>query len=1256
MDLFIKQQEITQKAIEIKIRNFKKTSKDRQTRGYLQSQINGLNTLWDEFYKRHNNIMAIRDDDQIPYFEDNVYETVENNYSEILGSMTEALYVLTEPKQPVAGSSSITIQEQNNIPGRFDIQLPRIVIPKFNGEYNEWRSFCDLYTSIIHSNAAIPKVQKMQYLKSNLEGEAESLIKGLQVTERNYDSAWEILQNRYENKRLLVDHELKKIFSLSKITIENSKSIKHLIDTTNECLQSLSNLDISIEEWDPLIVFMTVQKLPTETHQLWEQSQLTDDVASFKDLNTFLVRRFKTLDIINQSKPPATYTHRRTNSFVTNNSGKISSCSLCSKGFHPLKACPVFSGMNISERHAYIVKKNLCKKCFAYSHTTNNCASLFKCVKCQQGHNTLLHFENPLPNISSSMIRSGSSPTDIIAVDGQPQGLQSSAYISDHDNETPTQAQIETINMQPSAYLSAEVSQALNIVILPTALVTVFSSSGVPHTMRALIDQCSMSTFITEAAITTLGISKFPVNVSVTGIGNSAAPISTAVAKFTINSRFMPFHFDVKALVLPSLTQFLPSEPINIPALHNTNLQLADPTYGEPQKIDILLGAEAYSQILLEGIKRMCHNGPLLQNTALGWILSGNAKKKTNNIVALHSHTDENLNETLKMFWQLEEIQQQKVVSCEDLQCESFYNSTHRRLNDGSYEVQLPFKNNPIGSPVALFGNSRDAAVSRLVQMERRFARDPILRQNYISCIEEYLQMNHMIEDFAPTPHYTTSQITSHNCMYLPHHAVIKESSTTTKLRVVFDASCKSSNSISLNDKLLTGPPLQDELIIIISKWRKHAVALNADIEKMYRMVKVAENHTPYQKIVWRSNSNDPIKDYRLLTLTFGTASAPYLAIKTLQQLATDEEANYPLGAKAVREDFYVDDLLSGADCIQAAKNLQTEIIRLLKSGGFSIRKWSSNCPELLTHISPENREVELPLSTDVNSTIKKLGLHWNPNSDHFKFTFKDSSNSSSNPTKRLVLSEIAKLFDPLGWLSPCIITPKIIMQEIWLSGINWDDQLPRALLQKWDGFKNNLKHIENIKIARWVNTHSANENIEIHGFCDASEKAYAAVVYLKVFMPNSVCKTEIIIAKTRVAPIKQISLPRLELCGALLLSKLIYKLKPIFNSKNIFAWTDSTIVLAWLRSHPSKWKSFVANRVSEIHDVLQQNNWHHVRSHENPADCATRGILPQELSSHPLWWHGPDWLNQPKQLWPISTDEITTDAEIKQLSTKTAS
>lgn len=306
----------------------------------------------------------------------------------------------------------------------------------------------------------------------------------------------------------------------------------------------------------------------------------------------------------------------------------------------------------------------------------------------------------------------------------------------------------------------------------------------------------------------------------------------------------------------------------------------------------------------------------------------------------------------------------------------------------------------------------------------------------------------------------------------------------------------------------------------------------------------------------------------------------------------------------------------------------------ILKRGGMETDKWASNNSDLLDNDSPS---IAQDHGKDIQSeaSVKTLGLRWNPSQDDFTFD-PEVIQLSPNPTKRIILANIARLFDPLGWISPVIVTAKIIMQDLWILKIGWDSLLPSQISQRWAVFLDNLAHLRKLTIPRWLHTLKQGRS-EIHGFADASSRAYAAAVYLRTIDDEGHIHVHLLAAKCKLSPVKTVTIPNLELCAAAALVKLILYLKQLnfLQDIPIVNWSDSKVVLAWLKKHPSQWKVFVANRVSLIQTELPSAEWRHVPTKDNPADLATRGVTPAELCSSRLWWNGPPWLSQSEDAWP---------------------
>lgn len=519
----------------------------------------------------------------------------------------------------------------------------------------------------------------------------------------------------------------------------------------------------------------------------------------------------------------------------------------------------------------------------------------------------------------------------------------------------------------------------------------------------------------------------------------------------------------------------------------------------------------------------------------------------------------------------MEEIPRKVLVTPLDEQCENHFRSTHSRCPDGRYIVRLPFKEGP---PIDI-GETRHIAEKMLASLHRRFHKYPEQKPEYSDFLQTYETLGHM-QEVSGSPHPSCQQV------YLPHHPVLRESSATTHLRVVFNASSISTNGSSLNDHLLVGPKLQTEQPAVLLQWRQWKYVYTADIAKMYRQIQVDPRDLSYQRILWSRDPSDPPREYQLLTVTYGTASAPYLALRVLKQLVMDEGADFPLAVPVLKNNIYVDDVLFGGDSVSVLRQTREQLDALLKRGGFELRKWASNSSALLADIAAENHGLACSKSLQTDEKLKILGISWNPSLDMFQFQVTLSSRVPQ--TKRAVLSAIAKVFDPLGWATPVTVALKILMQELWRAKIGWDDALPPDLMRKWSHCYGKLSHLNGLRLSRWTRYALASARAELHGFCDASTVAYGAVVYVKVTSASGEVTVSLLAGKSKVAPITPMSVPRLELCATVLLARLME-----FVSESLglepnprYCWTDSTVVLAWLSRHPSTWKTFVANRVQK--------------------------------------------------------------------------
>ncbi|XP_046387356.1 uncharacterized protein LOC124156925 [Ischnura elegans] len=723
---------------------------------------------------------------------------------------------------------------------------------------------------------------------------------------------------------------------------------------------------------------------------------------------------------------------------------------------------------------------------------------------------------------------------------------------------------------------------------------------------------------------------------TVSGLGGKQHVACRAASSITIKPRF-PSSFSCKneVLVVPLVTSYTPGTRYGVNDWsHLKDLVLADPNFAQNAPIELLLGAAVHARVVEGDIIKGKPNQPIATATALGWIISGETNfdysQSTPTPTVLHS-SEMSVDSLLQRFWLQEEINAVSVsLTPEEQACESHFKSTYSRNSDGRYVVRLPI----LSEKLKQLGDTYHPSMTLLFRMENKFKRDLDFQQSYCKFMQEYLVSGHM--QCIPE-----SQVNLKKYVFLPHHGVIKTSSTTTRLRTVFNGSLKTNQGFSLNDCLYAGPNLLPGIASLVSAWRKYRYAFTTDIKMMYRQILVHEADRHLQTILWRFNPLEKVQFFLLCTLTYGLKCSPFIANRVIKQLAKDEAVNFPLGSIILSEETYMDDVLSGGHDIQTALLKQQEVINLCKVGGFPLRKWLSNAPALMEQLPNDLLASEPELLFEDDSDFAVLGLTWQPNEDYFKFSVKIKQYSEPW-TKRRVLSAAAKLFDPLGWLAPIVILAKIFLQKLWLIKIGWDEELCQSDADFWQTYYGKLSQVSNIKIPRWLGFSNSNNTLQLHGFADASKSAYAAVLYLRTDSEcsGSVFTVKLIQAKTKVSPLRTLSIPRLELCAVHLLAKLINQNRIMFESEllEIHLWTDSQDVLYWLRDHPSRWPTFVANRCSDIHSLVPNVKWHHVGTKFNPADLASRGCSPSTLRDQKLWWSGPSWLSKHEKYWPNSS------------------
>ncbi|XP_052901539.1 uncharacterized protein LOC128309194 [Anopheles moucheti] len=638
---------------------------------------------------------------------------------------------LEEEKEELVDDENHIQERAASFGGPMQLRLPKIELPSFNGEATKWLTFKDRFISMIHSAAEIPAVMKLQYLLASLVGEAATHFEHTEVIADNYAVTWNALLKRYDDKKALVREYYRALHFLPRMETHHVDDLARLVDDFTRHVKGLRKLGEPIDHWDTPLTNLLFLKMDKLSIVAWEE--LGSERDGYGELVKFLEERVRMLKSSKLLEQPATDNvvkvagtkvagtmssdgiGNHSSDSSKNNTSKPFKCPLLCTEAHNLNTCQMFAQKTVKQRQEVVKQHRLCWNCLRAGHAVRNCVSRFTCQTCKAKHHTLLH--DPAASRLSMVVQ---------AEETQPNGL----------------------------------------VLLETAIIFVMDDYGHVFKARALLDSGSMNNFMTQAFAKQLLGSRAPIDINVMGISNTITNVKSAVTS-RIQTKDERVVASMQFLILNhNLTPQVPVAEIDISTWNLPTVELADTRFNVPEKIDIIIGGEAYWEFHSGKKITLGKNRPWLTETAFGWTVAGSVPSSQScvpRVCGLSSATDP-LDCILKRFWELETINDGINPTVEDAM-EHHYTNTTTRDSSGRYVVALPWTNDQS----SVLGESKPIADRRLYGMERRWERNPTLKTAYLSFMEEYLQLGHMRKLEEPIDDNVS------HC-YIPHHAVFKES------------------------------------------------------------------------------------------------------------------------------------------------------------------------------------------------------------------------------------------------------------------------------------------------------------------------------------------------------------------------------------------------------------------------------------------------------------------------------------------------
>ena len=1143
-------------------------------------------------------------------------------------SKQEDTIAATTPRETLPTDFVTTTQIQAAMIDMVKLQsAPKPELDSYSGDPLEYLYFKANFQDIVESSVKDQR-GRLTRLIYYTEGDAKDLIKHLVHDNVDcYTKAINLLDKEYGNPHVLSCSYLKELRGWKLPKEHDAPSFKKLYRFLLKC-QAYKSSD-RLQELDSTDIIKTViSKVHTSIQGRWVRK--THEIrrnhsrdANFDDLVGFMERESEILSDPAYSRDALADSSFKSNHALYDTKPKVSFpvCSLC-KSTHDIEDCEEFLKQSLDQRHKIVFREGLCFGCLnpvGGEHVAKTCAGKRKCRVCNEDHPTTLH--------------------------------GGKGVSSNHTN----------------------VADDISMCVVP---VEIWHQCSPDHKVvtYALLDDCSQGTFIRDDVLESLSLENTqPSSVSITTLNGTHQDASLKVDGLIVRS--MPSHaqsytpFDINlpsAFSRPVLA--VEKEEIPTPSKisswpHLYTLMDKIPEYDPSIPIGLMIGGNCPKALEPMEVIHSVGEGPYAKRTRLGWCVVGpmGSTWKTNiksnhtrfaipvvdvstGTIASHCFTpNEPIRESyaaniLNEMYQNEfnESQSEKrALSQEDERFLEIMESG--ALKEGNKHIlPLPFRNENISFP-----NNKHLVKGRLMSLKRQLGKDPERHAAYKTT------MDWLISNYARKA--DTSKDAPGKVWRVPHHGVVHPKKK--KLRVVFDVSAKC-DGVALNTELLQGPDMANSLVGVLARFRKGEIALMADIEAMYYQVLIPESQRSFFRFFWWEDGNldGEVQEYEMCAHVFGAVSSGGCANYALKKTANEGESEFGhVVAETIRIDFYVDDWLKSVDDVPTAKALVSDAKKLCSTGGFNLTKFISNSREVIDSVPVGNRASSV-VDLDLLAALpveRALGVHWCVENDTlgFRVVMKDSP-----LTRRTVLGTVSSIFDPLGLVSAFVLPGRKILQKVTQQGGCWDDVLPPDLRAQWEKWRAEMFALQDLKIERCykpLNFKVARSTL--HNFSDASDYGYGSASYLRQVSVDGEVAVSLVMAKSRVVPLKTpTTVPRMELTASLVSAKVAALLQEQLDIDNLpwRFWVDNMIVLGYIQNDTKRFRRYVANRSKKIRDITEKNVWSHILTDQNPADDASRGLSIYDTEKVKRWFYGPDVLRQSDcdTVAPIVSPEIADD------------